>query len=68
MPVVRGVRYRLVAPRSAESLGVVVLTSDTWNQTMSQVGVVVIRSELLPIEEPHAVPLASGGFAVIAAD
>ncbi len=65
MPVVRGVRYDRATPHDPDTLGFLVLTNDRWNAKMSQVGVVVIRARISAIEQPHAVPLSSGGFAVV---
>ncbi len=65
MPLQRGVLYRLEGAVSPESIGAVVLTHNPWNDTMHQAGIVVVRSALAAVEQPHAVPLASGGCAVV---
>lgn len=64
MPVLRGALYALVPSSAARSHAVVVLTTNTWNAAMSQVGAVVVRREVDDFETPHAIELAGVGRAI----
>lgn len=64
MPLLRGAAYALAPSSAARSHAVVVLTTNTWNAAMTQVGAVVIRRDVDEFEIPHAVELAGIGNAI----
>ena len=63
MPFLRGWAH-LPAQDRGETAGFVVLTNDRWNHTMSSVGVVPIRSRVMPFDLPFSVPLPNGDAVV----
>ncbi len=64
MPLLRGAAYALLPSSAVRSHAVVVLTTNAWNSTMTQVGAVVVRREVDEFEIPHVTELASLGRAV----
>lgn len=63
MPFLRGCTH-LPAQDRDKTVGFVVLTNDRWNQTMSSVGVVPIRSSVMPFDQPFSVSLPNGDAVV----
>lgn len=62
----RGAVYALQRSGAAGSHAVAILTTNTWNSAMAQVGAVVIREMPATFEAPHAVEL-TGGHAIACA-
>ncbi len=62
MPSARGTARAVVEGRRTQAG--IILTNDRWNSVYPTVGIVPVRETVQPLEAPHSVQLASGGFAV----
>lgn len=67
MPLMCGALYALQRHGRAGSRAVAIITTNSWNASMSQVGGVVVRESPSLLESPHAVPLTGGSHAIASA-
>lgn len=63
MPCLRGWIYGPAQERPGTS-GFAVVTNDRWNQVMTRVGVLPIRTKVEPFDAPYSIDLADGGHVV----
>ncbi len=65
MPLLRGTVHEYAGAEGG-GVGLVIVTNDLWNSRMSQVGVALVRSDILPVEAPYAIRLSDGRLATAA--